>query len=114
MNNADIIAKIAICNGIYTEAEVADIIASGQELPLHTFQGWRDRGMIVRKGEHGIECRLWKKKSKKQAEKDKAEEENGFYLTKSYLFCKEQVEEEYSDGNINKNGFADNAITAII
>lgn len=93
MNNAKIIAQIAICNGLYPEEELKAMLAKGQEIPLHTYKGWKDRGMTVRKGEQGIECKLWKKKAVKKNDDDKeSSEDDGFYLTKSYLFTIEQVE----------------------
>ena len=93
MKNEEIIAKIAISSGTLTEEEVGNMIASGQDIPLHTFKGWRDRGMTVRKGEHGIECKLWKLKNRKNAEgEEPAESEEQYYLTKSYLFTREQVD----------------------
>ncbi len=49
--------------------------------------------MNDRKGERGIECKLWKKKTSKKDDEDKETSENeDFYLTKSYLFSKDQVE----------------------
>lgn len=111
MKNEEIIARIAVANGIYTIEEIENMIAQGQEIPLHTFKGWKDRGMTVRKGEHGVTCKLWKKKNKKQAEEDKGDEENGFYLTKSYLFSREQVEEEKRNGNFDKNDTNNNVRT---
>ena len=99
MNNAKIIAQIAICNGIYSEADLNDMFEKGQEIPLHTYKGWKDRGMNVRKGEHGIECKLWKKKTAKKNDEDKgSSEDDGFYLTKSYLFTIEQVEKGVQNG----------------
>lgn len=99
MNNTKIIAQIAISNGIYSEADLNDMFSKGQEIPLHTFKGWKDRGMTVRKGEHGIECKLWKKKTSKKSDDDKeSSEDDGFYLTKSYLFTKEQVEKGVQNG----------------
>ena len=93
MNNKKIIAQIAINQGIYSEEELEDMLSNGQEIPLHTYKGWKDRGMTVRKGERGLECKLWKKKTAKRNDKNKeTSEDEEFYLTKSYLFTKEQVE----------------------
>ena len=67
------------------------MIRSGIEIPLHTVQGWNSRGSYrVKKGEHGIETRLWKKKVAKDT--DKNDKDQGFYLAKSYLFTSMQVE----------------------
>ena len=51
----------------------------------------------VKKGEHGYQTRLWKKKKRKNQE---PKDENGqempadrdFYLTKAFLFRRDQVE----------------------
>lgn len=70
---------------------------------LHTFQMWKSLGFKVKKGEHGIETRLWKynPKNKEQNKKDMPEDadeetkkkyNNGFYLAKAFLFTKSQVE----------------------
>ena len=75
------------------------MLAKGQEIPLHTYKGWKDQGMTVRKGEHGIECKLGKKKTSKKSDDDKeSSEDDGFYLTKSYLFTIEQVEKGEKNG----------------
>ena len=93
MKNEEIIAKIAISSGTLTEEEVGNMISAGQDIPLHTYKGWRDRGMTVRKGEHGLECKLWKLKIRKKAEGEEPAESDGqYYLTKSYLFNIDQVD----------------------
>ena len=84
MTNSQIIEKIAV--SLYGETAVAHMLEEGVEIPLHTLKGWEARGEYkVKKGESGIETRLWKKKSTKGDEVE-------FYLTKAYLFSKEQVE----------------------
>ena len=101
MNNEQIIYEIAV--GRFGEDAVENMIAEHGEVPLHTMQGWALRGNYrVKKGEHGLECRLWKKKKRKKSEeestdtKDANNEENtdnrDFYLCKSYLFRADQVE----------------------
>lgn len=103
MTNEEIIAGVAISSGIYTEEEVNEMLEDGREIPLHTLQGWSVRGkrigktIKIKKGEHGIETRLWKKKDEKV--KDEVEPVNEqeqlnrkFYLAKAYLFTKEQIE----------------------
>lgn len=65
---------------------------------LHTFSRWKAMGYAVKKGEHGIETRLWKKSKKKADAPEDADEEtkkkynDGFYLAKSFLFKRSQVE----------------------
>lgn len=93
MNNEEIITRIAVSNGIFSEEEINRMIAEGKEIPIHTFRGWKDRGMSVRKGEHGIECKLWKHKNKKTNDNEN-EDTDDFYLTKSYLFTLDQTEKE--------------------
>lgn len=87
MTNAQIILLVQATNNINEE--------------LHTFAKWKSLGYKVKKGEHGIETRLWKykgKKDKKEEVPEDADEEtkkkydNGFYLAKAYLFKESQVE----------------------
>ncbi len=95
MNNEQIIAEIA--EEMYGEDAVMEMIEQGEEIPLHTLKGWQLRHFQVKKGEHGYQTRLWKKKKRK---KDQPEDENGqempadrdFYLTKAFLFRRDQVE----------------------
>lgn len=103
MNNEQIIYEIAV--GLFGEEQVEQWMEEYGEIPLHTMQGWANRGNYrVKKGEHGIECRLWKKKKRKKVEESegaetKESQENqenpdnrSFYLCKSYLFRADQVE----------------------
>ena len=95
MSNSEIIAGIA--EEIFGEDSVAEMLESGQEIPLHTLKGWQIRHFQVKKGEHGYQTRLWKKKKRKNQE---PKDENGqempadrdFYLTKAFLFRRDQVE----------------------
>ena len=97
MTNEKIIEEIAI--KIYGEDTVINMQEIGMEIPLHTIQGWAQRGPYrVKKGEHGIECRLWKKRKRKAASGSEAQADGeptgnqDFYLCKSYLFRGDQVE----------------------
>lgn len=103
MNNDEIIANVAISKGLLTPDEINDLLESGKEIPLHTFHGWEEAGKRegityrIKKGEHGIETKLWKKKLKKKSEADGEnqntdDDQDGFYLAKAYLFWKDQVE----------------------
>lgn len=102
MTNEQIIANVAISEGIYTEEEINEMLEAGKEIPLHTLQGWNERGKIIgkrikiKKGEHGIETRLWRKKNEKSKEEEEMSGEEvlnkEFYLAKSYLFRYDQVE----------------------
>ncbi len=82
MNNKEIIREIAIREGIITEQEASRMDEWGNDIPLHTASGWKQKGYRVKEGETGIEARLWKK----------AEMENRFYKSKAYLFSITQVE----------------------
>lgn len=97
MTNEQIIANIAM--SIYGEDVVNELIESGKDIPLHTVQGWASRGPYrVKKGEHGIETKLWKKKQEQVLKKECAENTStvsadpDFYLCKSFLFRADQVE----------------------
>jgi len=82
MNNREIIKEIALSEGIITEEEAAGMEERGEEIPLHTVSGWRQKGHTVKEGEHGIEAKLWKKK----------DGENRFFKQKAYLYTRNQVE----------------------
>ena len=93
MTNEQIIADVAITSGIYTAEEVEEMVESGREIPLHTIKGWDARGRKIKVGEHGIETKLWKKKSKKDGQENDSEvTDKDFYLAKAFLFTKDQVE----------------------
>ena len=73
------------------------------EIPLHTVQGWNMRGPYkIKKGEHGIETKLWRKRKRKAHEKNSEKNEESdaetadnnkdFYLCKAFLFRDDQVE----------------------
>lgn len=88
MNNQQIIADIAVT--IYGQEYVTNMAKNGQEIPLHTARGWYDRGYMIKRGEHGIETRLWKRKKAVDGEETK----ETYYKTKAYLFTMAQVERE--------------------
>ena len=101
MTNEQIIYEIAV--QLFGEEVVEQMMEEFGEIPLHTMQGWAMRGNYrVKKGEHGLECRLWKKKKNKNSDKqsrdadDEEDKDNptnrSFYLCKSYLFRADQVE----------------------
>lgn len=96
MHSVGLAVDIAVT--IYGEEAVIQMLEDGIEIPLHTVQGWAARGPYrVKKNEHGLECRLWKKKTStsESTEADKFEDEptnRDFYLCKSFLFRADQVE----------------------
>ena len=94
MTNEEIIAEVAV--NMYGEEVVERMIEEQGEIPLHTLKVWSQKGYNVRKGVHGIETRLWKKRKKKDeasTEEDSAEEQKkgDFYLAKAYLFSPDQL-----------------------
>ena len=81
MTNEQIIYEIAV--QLYGDAAVQRMIEEDGEIPLHTVQGWAQRGPYkIKKGEHGIETRLWRKKKKSEVEGEKAERK---------VFCKSKT-----------------------
>ena len=96
MTNQQIITEIA--RGIYGDEAVENMLKEGKEIPLHTLKGWVLRGPYrIKKGEHGIETKLWQRRKGKQDKEDSAddaEEQADFVLVKSYLFSEDQIEKE--------------------
>ena len=91
MNNEQIITNIAI--SIYGEEVVANMVENGDDIPLHTMKGWALRGPFrVKKGEHGFETKLWKKRKKKEDVETEEDSNGEFYLAKAFLFRKDQIE----------------------
>lgn len=101
MTNEQIIMDIAF--EVYGQDAVMEMLENGQEIPLHTMKGWAQRGPYkIKKGEHGIETRLWRKKKKKDQGRNEKNEDNkdneeepdnrDFYLCKSFLFRADQIE----------------------
>ncbi len=91
VTNEQIIADIAL--SIYGEDAVTTMLKKGEDIPLHTLKGWMARGNYkVKKGEHGIETRLWKKRKKRENAETDEESDGEFYLTKAFLFRKDQIE----------------------
>lgn len=98
MNNAEIICNEAIASGFYTQEEVEELLSEGLMPEMHTFAVWKSQfNMVPRVGQHGWECRLWRRKNKKddieeQQEASEKDKNKDFYLTKSFLFHISQVE----------------------
>ena len=84
-SNQTIIIEEGIKNGIFSETEADLMMINGQDIPLHTYSGWVELGKAPRKGEHGIQTRLWKKTQK--------EDQEMYVLVKSFLFSEAQVED---------------------
>ena len=98
MNNVQIVFNEAIAEGIFSEDEAIAYMKVYGVLPLFTFKVWKDRGKVVRKGEHArLVVRLWKRKTGKSsvaADDDTQDNENrdGYFLKTCYLFTADQVE----------------------
>ncbi len=98
MTNDQIIADIAVT--IYGEDAVTTMLEHGEDIPLHTIKGWAARGPFrIKKGEHGLETRLWKKRKRKDKDISSDDEETteeasnrDFYMVKAFLFRADQVE----------------------
>lgn len=99
MTNEEIIINAAVAAKLFTKEEIADILALGGRLPLHTFAEWKRLGYSVRKGEKAkLNATIWKWTSK-AAKKDEETPEDApvckighFYLGNAYFFTAEQVE----------------------
>lgn len=104
MNNEQLIVNIAMEAGLYTEDEIENFLKTYGEIPLHSLQGWKQRSPAgyeyrVKKGEHGIETRLWKKRKRKLLDENSDENisksevtSRDFYLAKTFLFDESQIE----------------------
>lgn len=78
--------------------EPAEILAGA----FHTFQEWKRLGYSVRKGQHAVlVCNLWKytdrpgkaaREAAAEAGEDAPEADPHFYMAKSHLFSRLQVE----------------------
>ena len=62
---------------------------------IHTFEGWKERGFGVRKGEKSdIRITIWKHGTKKIKDKDGNEtEKSAMFLKESAFFRRSQVDE---------------------
>lgn len=96
MTNEQIIADIAI--SLYGEEAVEKMIEELGEIPLHTATVWQSRGFLIKKGEKGLETRLWKRRKRKDNDKESDSSDvqevptnRDFYLCKSFLFNASQV-----------------------
>lgn len=82
MKNLEIIANAAVRIGLLTAEEAQKRVEKGEEIPMHTLQGWKLRGdYVVKENASPVEVRLWKK-----------QDDGRFYLAKAYLYSEEQVQ----------------------
>ncbi len=63
---------------------------------IYTFQGWKQMGFSVKKGEHSIaRFPIWvkkKQKTKKKEGEEDAENDDYYYMKVAFFFKKDQVE----------------------
>lgn len=84
MKNQEIIAKAAVQAGLLPADEAKRMIEAGEDIPMHTLQGWKLRGNYhVKEDAEPLEVKLWKR-----------QEDGRFYLAKAYLYSKEQILKE--------------------
>ena len=82
--NSSIIMQAAIDHGLITETEAELKLVYGEDLELHTYSGWLERGFQVKEGEKAIiKAKLWKKDPI----------ESKFHLVPASLFTADQVEQ---------------------
>lgn len=61
--------------------------------PIHTFNGWKERGYQVKKGEHSkIKFPIWKHTTKTVEKDGKEEERSNMFQKVSAFFTFDQVE----------------------
>ena len=81
--------------GEFIEVENADGTKEKLEMPepIHTFNGWKERGYCVKKGEKSkIKFPIWKHTSKTVEKDGKEEETNSMFTKISSFFTFDQVE----------------------
>lgn len=84
MKNQEIIAKAAVQVGLLSADEAKRMLEVGEDIPMHTLQGWKLRGNYhVKEDAEPLEVKLWKR-----------QEDGKFYLAKAYLYSKEQMVKE--------------------
>ena len=93
MTNEDIIYTEAIDNEIYTKDQADALIKAGKDLGIHTYQVWKSIGYQVKKGQKAkIKTNLWRYREERTDKDGTVVKQAGYYMTKSYLFTKDQVE----------------------
>ena len=92
MTNREIIARESFA---LAQAGIIGTTPEGLPEALHTFQGWKERGYIVKKGEHArASFVIWKQgKGKTTTDENGDEITTGgrMFMKKSFFFTREQV-----------------------
>jgi len=87
-------AKMLVKEGAFDSVNQAllDVYSDGEDLEFNSFNGWKEKGFVVKKGEKAF--LIWGKPTKAQkkaAEND--DEDNEFrYFPLAYVFSEKQVE----------------------
>ena len=91
MTNAQI---ISLATAKFVEKGTLKLV-DGIPEEIHTFEAWKERGYIVRKGEKSdIRITIWKHGTKKIKDKDGNEsEKSSMFLKESAFFRRSQVDE---------------------
>lgn len=82
-------------SGEFVTVENDDGTTEKMELPepIHTFNGWKERGYQVKKGEHSkIKFPIWKHTTKTVEKDGKEEERSNMFQKVSAFFTFDQVE----------------------
>lgn len=93
MTNKEIILResVALAN-----AGIIKITSEGLPEVIHTFQGWKERGYIVRKGEHARAAfTIWKQGKGKTTTDENGEEitaHGHMFMKRAFFFTRDQVE----------------------
>lgn len=92
MTNQEILQGLAV--SIWGEKAVENMINNGKDIPLHTVKHWQKMNFAIKRGEKGIETRLWRRRKRKDVPDDETEHvpTNGdYYLCKAFVFRGDQV-----------------------
>lgn len=87
--------------GKFVTVENKDGTKKQLEMPeaIHTFNGWKERGYAVKKGEKAIaKFTIWKCKSKKVETEDGEEEHTNMFMKTAAFFKFSQVEKIVAKG----------------
>lgn len=95
MTNAEIIYRAS--EELVMEGKLNAIVVNGTSIleEIHTFQGWKERGFKVKKGEKSdIKIPIWKYSSKKVEDKETHEEKekSSMFMKTAAFFRSNQVE----------------------
>ena len=95
MTNAEIIYRTSI--DLVKAGKLNTVTVNGTAIPeeIHTFQGWKERGFKVKKGEKSdIKIPIWKHSSKMVEDKETHEEKekSSMFMKTAAFFRPDQVE----------------------